>query len=222
MTYTVSVETTAYEWETITLTDELPAGFTLDPASVQCSVVPVEYESDDCFTVSGNKITVEARAIDDRETYQFISSPAVITLQFSGTVAGDPGAIIENEACSIRTLWQVRPLSVGDPTIPGGGEICESAAVQIEMPATTATPTPSPTATGTEDPNPTATTIPGTPDASSGATSRADSDSTTSSVTGLPETGQGAGAFSSMFMMLVAAVSMLMLAVGLRLRSQQR
>ena len=137
VTYTVVVTTTSDTWSDITLTDPLPEGFTLDPASVTCAVDGEEFAGDPCYTLNGNTLTVTAlpASVDMDGWIDYQSGPATITLTFSGIVTGEPGDTITNQACSMRTYEtnNSRPESItaGDPTIPGGGQICATASTRI-------------------------------------------------------------------------------------------
>ena len=138
VTYTVVATTTSDRWQSVTLTDPLPEGFTLDPASVTCVVDGEEYASDPCYTLDGNTLTVTAlpASVDMDGWIDYQSGPATITLTFNGIVTGEPGDTITNQACSERTLptegdQGPKLLSVGDPTIPGGGVICATASTRI-------------------------------------------------------------------------------------------
>ena len=147
-----------------------------------------------CVANGTISITASGYEVED-EGWYWVSEPAVITLTFSGTVAGEPGTVITNEACSERTTRSYRDgpmaLSMGDPTVPGGGVICDSASVTIIGDD----PSPSPSPTPTETPT------------------------TPSVVTGLPETGHGgAGTASVLWFAAVASVRLLAAGAGIRIR----
>ncbi|MCO5218122.1 MAG: hypothetical protein M9909_04695 [Thermomicrobiales bacterium] len=156
VTYTVTASTTSNQWSDITLTDVLPAGFVLDPDSVECVVDVEAFLSDPCYTLVDTTLQVIVRAepIVEEEwphyTY-YLAGPVTITLTFSGTVTGTPGTVITNEACSERTRAegepQVATLSMGDPTYPGGGVICDAGVTTIIGDDPVPPATPSPTAT---------------------------------------------------------------------------
>lgn len=200
--YTVTVSTTSDRWSTIDVSDQLPAGFTIDPASITCAVVPAVHQSDPCYMLSGNELIVIAvpERVEEEEGWWYDqSAPVTITLTFSGTVAGEPGTNIVNEVCSIRQIEVRRPvraaLSMGDPTIPGGGRICAVAnTLIIGDPVATPTTPPSPGTTPTVPP-----------------------------VTDLPETGNGTGPTGVGILLTTLAASILAVgALGSHLRAPHR
>lgn len=193
VTYNVVAETTSSRWSTFTLTDVLPAGFDLDEDSVDCVVEPAVHASDDCFTYTDSSRTLQVVAVPIQEEQG--NGGVKITLTFSGTVSGVPGAEITNEACSLREM--------GSQGLPIGGEICDDAVTRVIAPPATETPTPSPTAT-----------TPASPEASPTTTVEP---TATTGVTGLPNTGSNSGsgnAFQFMAAALVATV--VVAALGIR------
>lgn len=248
ITYTINASTSAEQWKTITITDEIPAG--VDVESITCNVEPATFMADPCYELNGSTLTV-AFAADDAQP----SAPLAITIVIEGTVTAEPGTEIVNEACYERTLPEdepyephVAPLAAGDPTIPGGGVICESVSTMVQnppvpsptptTPTTPATetpapsPSPSPTAPATETPVPTEPATEETPSATQPVDSTPVASSTpgaattvepepTTSVSGLPSTGSGSNANTSLIVLSAAIGSILMISGALAMNRRQ-
>lgn len=234
LTYTIDVSTTAFGWEKISISDPLPEGFQV--TSVTCTVVPARLTGDPCYVLNGNQLTSGAMAeIIRGEGVYYDSEPVTISLVIEGVVTAPGGSVLVNEACSERMLPEdrrgVELLSMGDPTIIGGGVICDEVTTNVLVdPVPSPTMTPEPTGVATPEPaTPGATpTMPATPAASATSTGTPGAEPTATAgvdpVTGLPSTGDGASGTGATILIVTAlAAAMLMtMALGVRIRSSEK
>lgn len=250
LTYTIQVSTTSDFWSSIEMINALPVGFAIDPASITCEFDDPRFSADPCVTLVDGVLKVTAWPVpgdgeaDMEMGYGYISGPVTFTITLSGTVTDEAPDVLVNQASSERRVWLLSigpmPMSMGDPTIIGGGVIRAQASTNIlqdvEPPVT---PTPDPTGTVTPDPTqpttpePTGTvtpdptqpttpepTAPATPGVTPTSPENPDSDPTApGAVTGLPETGSnGPVAISAIFVAAVAAGILMVAGIGIRMR----